>query len=501
MVLEVSQKQAYIFKTDRLVENIGASIIIRDITEELPKKYAKPENFVFEGGGKSVYCFADDEAAKGFIEKVTVDVLSNYPGVEVFMAMHGYDNHKESIIEAINELYGKLEKKKAARKEYFRVLGLGITESCADTQMPASESVYIGDEKILVSAEVACKIKKGREKQDEIFKELLPEGGKYRFAREFEDLGGSKGSKNYISIIVMDGNKMGKKIEKFRDDFRAANPDVSKETNDEYKVKIRELSEEIDRSYKKAVKSTIQELADNLEALQKKGVVKKSQKDDEFAFLPIRPLVLAGDDICIVTDARIGLDVAERVLKGVEENKIQGLPMRACAGVAIVKTGYPFFRAHELAEELCHNAKSILPVDDKKDASVIDFHMDQGELAGSLSVIRKEQYLNSSLTNKPYYISPEDDPTTKKMKNMDSFRKRVSIYNSGRFGRGFVKQYRDALYEGEDKAKKYLSDKRQDDRRRSSDGDHAGLIGSSFVDGHCVDFDAIEMMDIYHRIK
>ena len=40
VVMEVSQKQNYIFKTNRLAENIGASILIRSITESLAKEIA-----------------------------------------------------------------------------------------------------------------------------------------------------------------------------------------------------------------------------------------------------------------------------------------------------------------------------------------------------------------------------------------------------------------------------------------------------------------------------
>lgn len=491
VVLEVSQKQSYIFKTDRLVENIGASIIIRRITEEIPKKYAKADEFVFEGGGKSVYTFGSYDNAKAFIENMTRGVIEQYPGIELFMAVHDYDINSDSVIDAINALYGKLEEKKAARRHNFRTIGLGITEICADTSLPAAEYEYFGKDKFAVSSEAAVKINVGRNEQDDVFKELLPDAPGYKFAREFEDLGGSRGSKNYISVIVIDGNKMGKKIEKFRKEFQASNPNISKDVNQKYKDELRKLSEEIDVSYKKAVSDAIEKLYDNLTALQEKGIVEKKGDDkDGTIYLPVRPLIMAGDDICIVTDARIGIDLTESILKNIEAYTICGLPMRACAGVAMVRTGYPFFRAHELAEELCHNAKSILPSDDSKDASVIDFHIDQGEIAGSLSTIRKELYNNSSLTNKPLYVHYEDMDSGQDTNSMDVFRERLELFKDKKVGRGFVKQYRDALYDGEASAKKYLSDKRM-----------SGQIGHSYVNGHCMDFDVIEMLDIYNRLE
>lgn len=65
VVMEVSQKQNYIFKTNRLMENIGASVIIREITEVIPERAAEEavsqlggtQKLILEGGGKSVYSF------------------------------------------------------------------------------------------------------------------------------------------------------------------------------------------------------------------------------------------------------------------------------------------------------------------------------------------------------------------------------------------------------------------------------------------------------------
>jgi hypothetical protein len=420
---------------------------------------------------------------------MTREVIEHYPGVELFMAIHEYDTEKDSIIKAINDLYGKLEEKKSSRRHNFKTIGLGITETCLDTSLPASKYECVGKDKITVSSETSVKIKVGREEQDEVFKKLLPDNNDYKFAREFEDMGGSKGSKNYIAVIVIDGNKMGKKIEKFRKEFIERNPDVSETANRKYKQELRKLSEEIDGCYKKAVKDAVKKVFDNLEKLQEKGVLEK-RYNENIMYLPVRPLILAGDDICIVTDARIGIDVAETILRNIEKNTICELPMKACAGVAMVRTGYPFFKAHELAEELCHNAKSILPSDDSVDASVIDFHVDQGELAGSLSDIRKELYNNSALTNKPLYIHSEDNTSNDGSKSMEDFRKRFELFKDKKLGRGFVKQYRDALYDGESSAKKYLSDKRMTNK-----------IGESYVNGHCVDFDIIEMIDIYNRLE
>jgi hypothetical protein len=65
---------------------------------------------------------------------------------------------------------------------------------------------------------------------------------------------------------------------------------------------------------------------------------------------------------------RLGLTLAALYLKAFEaekENIPDGKDLTACAGIAIVKTHYPFARAYQLSEALCSNAKNFVR-DEKK---------------------------------------------------------------------------------------------------------------------------------------
>lgn len=486
VVMEVSQKQNYIFKTNRLAEQIGASIAIREVTETLPMRYAAPEEYVFAGGGKSVFEFDSSDRAKRFIKNVSTDVLRSYPGMELFMALNGYDADKESVIDAINTLYGKLEEKKSSRRPAFRFCGSGLTEQCRRTMLPA---VAYDEQEGYLSAESLFKLTKARSSQDKAFEELLPDKEKYRFAKEFSELGGTAGVKDYIAVAVLDGNKMGKKIEKFRKTFRSENREVNKSFNLKYKKELRALSEEIDDCYRTAVREMIADLAENYEDLIKKGALSEADQEGKKTVLPIRPLILAGDDICFVTDVRIGIALTEKLMRYVEKYTIMGLPMRVCAGIAMVKTSYPFFRAHELAEELCHNSKGILPADDSNDESVLDFHLVQGEIEGSITEIRREKYNKNTLTSKPFYLQEKG-----RKNSLPWFRRRLALYESGKFtlnaktvevGKGVLKEYRDALSAGAEAAEKYRIYKRLED-----------VLGDGYENGRCLDFDVIEMLGI-----
>ena len=412
-VLEVSQKQNYIYKTERLAENIGASMIIREITEDLPERIlGNHMNIISGGGGNCLLDFLSKKEAYDFSKAFSTKVLTDYPGVELFLASVEYDEEKDRIMEKIDELYEKLGAKKADRDGYFQIYSPGITELCNDTQYPAAGKDSRGK---FVSAECLAKLFRdnpanvpAREQkmfsdwefhtdQFDFFKEMLPDSDKYRFANEFEELGGTKNVKDYMAVIFIDGNKMGKKLEAFKNKFNSATKDETpKDANALYKKKYGALSEALDDSYRAAVKEAIGKITGMLPEFYEKGSLSQNtDKDSKKTILPIRPLVLSGDDICIVCDARISINLAEEILKAIDHRSVdvgegEKMALHACAGIAMVKSHYPFFRAHELAEELCDNAKARFSSKDDEDESALDFLIVQGEIEGSLAEIEKK---------------------------------------------------------------------------------------------------------------
>lgn len=495
VVLEVSQKQNYIFRTNKLKENIGASMIIREVTEDLPDTIIKAENLtalaseVFKGGGKSVYEFASADAAQTFARAISLRVRTNYPGAELFIASLAYDPESDRLIDCIDDLYRRLEVKKSARRHSFGLMGLGVAQRCADSQAPAAGH---SDDGRLVSAECLAKIDKAGDR-DRFFHEILPDDT-YLFADEFEDLGGTKNVKNMIAVIAIDGNKMGAKIKQFRANYTArtaGNTDIP-DINRIYREDFKRLSEDLDHRYRSAVKAAASTLMERLPDLVAKGIVSVRYDEHKGKYiLPMRPLILSGDDICIVCDARIGVELATEILRNIDSESIDvegtSMELHACAGVAMVRTSYPFFRAHELAEELCSNAKSILPADGSKDESVIDFTIIQGEIAGSLGEIRSSHYNNGLLTAKPYYIHANG-----RRNSLPYYEQRMQLI-SRNVSRGTLKEYRVALAKGESSALEYVNRMRMDIGGEPS---YIEIPGEN--DKHCIDFDVIEMLDIYH---
>ena len=81
--------------------------------------------------------------------------------------------------------------------------------------------------------------------------------------------------------------------------------------------------------------------------------------------LPVRPIVVGGDDVTVMLSARHSIAFADFLVRAFARlaaaeaalRDAQGKGPTLTAGVAIVRNGYPFARAHEIAEEACRAAK------------------------------------------------------------------------------------------------------------------------------------------------
>lgn len=63
--------------------------------------------------------------------------------------------------------------------------------------------------------------------------------------------------------------------------------------------------------------------------------------------------------------------------------------MSCCGGIAIVPAKYPFYRAYELAEQLCGSAKKKSR---QHDTNVVDFAILHGQMAPELSQLESQTY-------------------------------------------------------------------------------------------------------------
>ncbi len=490
---EVSKKQQYIFSSNKLKENKGASYIIKHITENLPyevdKKYENKE--IYSGGGSSIYDFDTVAEAKEFIKNLSKKVISTYPGIELFMVIQEYEDDR-FIAGIIDEAYKKLAIKKNKRENSPNQLSFGFERICESTGLPAGEIIIDPDgEKRYVSHEIKVKDKNSK-KSNKDFEKLL---AGYETVNEFRELVDS--DKSYIALVHIDGNQMGKKLNSLKDKF-VKSEDI-KETNKRYLNELKTFSDDIKKAYQESFKKMVEVIKENI-----------SESDLETLGLPVIPIIISGDDVTYVTNGKLGIESARVFLQELNQHKIKigdtYSTLNACAGVAITRVSHQFYRAYELAENLCSNAKKVLLKEysssiEDKDYSLIDWHIEQGDIIGSIDEIRQKNYIaldNKNLTMRPLYVNNGDSWRT-----YDNFLYALNNIlhqeiNKKTVPRSKLKKLREYLRKGELETQYFLEVNRLSNyfpALENAKGDYC------FYENTCMYFDAIEAMDIFKKLK
>jgi hypothetical protein len=451
VMYEISQKQNYIFRTNRLIENIGASMIIRQLTEE-PHQLFKEVNIQLPnaeekivGGGNAVFIFDQEEDARKFTKLLTSGVLRFFPGIEIFLVTKNIDWENDILYDKKNEqgqlvdkgvlsqMRDALADKKNKRTQAVQQLSWGIHLICSDSGLPASALGFDKDVKMKVprARELVLKEKMGRETRDIIFEEQLLEdlnkqinSGTFSFLdqKKLESVFYQPKSdqvKSYVAIVHIDGNAMGTKVGHFlKQRFGSNNNYIN-----QYKAFVKE----IDDAYKQAFKKMVHHLMNDYDrwASVIYGTEDASKDENLKRTVPLRPIVAAGDDICFITYGQLGIECARLFIQYLQEQN-EKQSFEACAGIAIVKHKFPFWLAYELSEQLCSNAKKRLKTDSENwgklgmgmkekpyDTSLIDWHLvKDGDFQFDIDLMRRSLHENedgSYLLQRPYYLQRQTD--------------------------------------------------------------------------------------------
>ena len=467
LIFEVTGKQNYIFESKSLKENAMRSACIGYVTspaffKDCDKAFSQEKNLVYSGGGHTVVQFDDADTAFSFAKKVTERVCRMEYGPELMVKQLPYDDSR-SPMENLMELSRQLEQKKAARKGVIRQTSFGIEKSTVPpkTQIEGIET-------------------------------LLPKPPfGYTFPTMFERLSGND---SYIAVIHIDGNGMGDRVSQIYENPEANNWDSCVSL-------LNRFSQSIQTDYEAAFDTLCQELTQYTDKKE----------------LPIRPVILAGDDMCFITTGSIGLACANRLLTILSKmkNPLDNRPYWACAGVAIVHRKFPFYRAYQLSEELCSNAKTYSSqLDSQKRVSAMDWHIEFGQIKGNLDTIR-EDYLTpdrDSLVLRPVVCAAPDETEFNALRSFSHFHKLCSAFANKKFNlsRSKLKDFRTALKQGEEEAEFYVADSRikqllsagqavnytSDEAEMSTESDlEIFMQFPGEAHKRCLYFDAIELMD------
>jgi len=444
VMYEISQKQHYIFRSNRLRENIGASMIIRLLTEqpyELLKRSewgfdVPAEEFSISGGGNGVYVFDTDEKATAFAKALSLGVLKNLPGIELFLVKQTMDWNKEKLFSlkdeqgrmveqgVLDQMRSRLAEKKNQRRYAVRQVSWGIHRQCPDSGLPAN--LMDPTTETFRARELVVKAEYGRDARDEEYVRRFLSGLAVTAANgkpfQFLDqdhlersLGEGKSAKNYVAVVHIDGNAMGVKVGAFlRQNFRS---------NDEYVKEYDKFTRKIDQAYTNAFRSMIEHVMRDYDNWSKRIYGESEDLCLLYAHIvPLRPIVASGDDICFLSFGQLGIELARVFIQYLQKSSLpvgqETFPFEACAGVAIVRRKFPFWLAYELSERLCSQAKKRLKSEsdywknktgqEHVDMSLIDWELvKSGDLDLDLSTRRENMCRNQDgtwLLNRPYYL-------------------------------------------------------------------------------------------------
>lgn len=429
ILLDTRSIQKYVFSCNKLKTNVGASYLVDGIFNDLMQKIVLPSfnlkmpeiswqkseqiemikddsieaEIVYIGGGNMLILinkFSGKEdnlnLCREIVKKWTLEILKKAPGLKTGAAIGMMD--VERFKDSLDKMYVQLKQNQNTVLPQVDLPYTGLTLECNISGKTADTFDWV--DKSWIAKEVKAKIDAytyASEKVRSEYKDILEKDGsrdKYDFASELEKIGCKEGE-SYISVIHIDGNNMGVKFSKCKDS----------QERKELSLKVAQI---VQNAFCELIKTIIAEYDSKAyaEALDMEKLVDKEGKK----LLPIRPIIIGGDDITFVCPARVGIEYAKRFIEAVnkqeflsdeqhkhmsEEVKKEGnsiilsKTMSCCGGVAIVPLKYPFFRAYQLAEHLCGSAKNKSR---ENDNSLIDFAILYGEMTSDLEQLCRYQY-------------------------------------------------------------------------------------------------------------
>jgi hypothetical protein len=516
-VIDTTGIQSYIFGSNRLRENIGASHLVEMATGEWVEELINTTvdtKLVYRGGGNVVFRSNSLEKAQNIITDISRRLLVEAPGLEIAVAHKAFDSERDPIggEEGIyNKMMVQLAISKQQRVRSTPLSGLGVTLACRSTGLPA---VSFDKDQRPVSAEITAKTQKWLlDKADErLIQTLLPRDAiqEYALSRDLDDLGRTSGESSYIAVVHADGNGMGERFKQLIEQY----PDAAQ--NETCLEAIKKLSGAVEKAGENALQRTVAQMTEtfiqppqNWER-ETRSFIEGMPRSHETGnpILPFRPLVYGGDDVTFVCDGRLGLTLAATYLREFEL-AASALPdgkgkVYASAGVAIVKSHYPFARAYTLAEQLCKSAKKEIRERKIEDTSMLDWHIAASGILDTLTGIRKKEYTatEGTLLARPLTLHRSERGSTT-WRSWEDISALIEVFKTGESWsekRNKVKALREALREGRKATSRFLGMYALD-TLPELDPNRDGLQTTGWDGKYCGYFDAIEAMDMYQPLN
>ena len=382
--------QDFIFKTNELKHIVGASELVEQICTSAFDEFAKNGESVVRAAGNIKFIFDNEEDCRRAVREFPKKVMTMAPGVTISQAVISFDNDFGKAIEQIETLL-KVQRNRPQRSVTYGLMG---TKRANNTGLPV----------VKVTAKEEYKDEPTIQK--EYFVDTIGLCKKsfgisaISISAVANNINDITGKNDWIAIIHADGNDLGKVVQRVEKD----------------KDVFRRFSQELNVATKEAAQIAYSKI---------EGLFKDNK------VIPIRPVVLSGDDMTVIIRGDLAIAYANAFIMAFEEKTKEHLGdilrkndgndfLSACAGIAFIKSSYPFYYGYQLAEELCRNAKKDAKAIHDAESNYLPpscllFHKVQDSFIVCYEdIIKRELTAGDNLSFKagPYYIFPQKGKKT-----------------------------------------------------------------------------------------
>ncbi|MBI1207267.1 MAG: hypothetical protein GC191_08255 [Azospirillum sp.] len=451
VLLETSGNQAFIFATNRLAENMGASQLVWwstsvNLIEAIERAPLAPlagrqtvgfeevHHFLFDpvrnpplapgrryeviaaSSGKALILAADLEAAKELIAEVTRRVLVLAPGLALhgaaveldLEAPGGIDRAVKAVHRRLNQVKMELPAPEA------RFLRLPVVAECGTSGLPAADFDELAPDLTVRKARSVVSSTKRRAAvtaRNRLCGALESKG--LELPRNLDELEKIE-KRDWLAVVHADGNGVGQIFQKFGEVVERL-PADGLPPHRHYIRSLRRFSVALDLCTLRAAREALQRM-------YSRGPITP---------LPVVPIVVGGDDLTVICDGRravrfahdflehfeilSGQDLAMAPGAGPAERqcgdtiaKLSGGRLGSCAGIAVIKPHYPFHAAYELSEALLRSAKTGKKHLGGVPFTALDYHIHYESSGADLEIIRDLMTADGGktlLTGRPYLVT------------------------------------------------------------------------------------------------
>lgn len=402
--------QKFIFSTNKLKDIVGASELVENICTILFDDYRSDgaEGNVVSAAGNIKYIFSREEDCRRAVLEFPRKVTEYAPGITISQAVVPLTGN--NFCQDVNLLETKLRAQRNRRMQETQT-GLMAVERARNTGNPAVQT--IGGE--FMDEGTLKKRERGPQPTFKLAEKFGFRDVSYSNMAFYTDKLTNKN--DWVAVVHADGNGLGAVVAKKGGDKEA----------------FHKFSSNLDKATQKAAQEA-------LRMINEEDYNNSERREVE----PIRPIVLGGDDLTIICSADIAMRFTRHYLENFEKytKEIVGDKLTACAGIAYVKSAYPFYYAVDMAEALCSEAKKDSKEDARKKAhngeipASLMFHKVQSSFIEDYEEIKRKELTpcpKSELTLNeehtfcfgPYYLHEEADRWT-----IDQLRDTASIFEN-----------------------------------------------------------------------